>query len=614
MRTTWATRTAWATMLALLIAAVPAFGADDKVIAEFRLHGPITEAPPPEFLLFGMDSNRPTSLKDLLERVKKARQDPKVAAVILTFDEPAMGWAQMQELREAIRKLRAADKDVYCQIESASQGLYLLASAASQLSIVPTGEIGLMGLHMESAYFKKLMDHIKLEADFEHIGEYKAAAEPLTMEGPSPQAAEQLNWIADDMYRQIVDGVAEARGLSRDRVKALIDEGPFSAERALDVGLVDAVEHRQAFLRKIRAKYGEEVKITRSYGSRKGPDVDFSSPFAVFKMLGDLMKRAETGEKPAVAIVYLEGAIVEGRSQEQLFGTKMAGSTTLRTALDNARQDDSIKAVVLRIDSPGGSALASEIMWNAAKLCAGTKPLVVSMGDVAASGGYYVASAADTIFADDGTLTGSIGVVGGKLVTKGLWDWAGISFHEIKRGQNSDLYNTSRKFDDRERKIIHQQMEDIYKVFEDHVKVGRGDRLTDAIEKIARGRVYTGRLAKDKGLVDKIGGLEDAVKFAADAANLADYDLRILPRPKTFMDLFLEGLGVEDEDEARLAAAAQQWPVTSHALELLAPMIQRLDPARAAALTQFLVKLDLLGRERVLTIMPQDLILPGVGR
>jgi protease-4 len=507
--------------------------------------------------------------------------------------------------------LRAADKDVYCHAESLTAGMYVLASAATRLSIVPTGEIDLAGLYGESPYIKKLLDRIHVEADFEHIGAYKSAAEALTREGPSEPAREEMNWLFDDLFAQLVDGVAKNRDLSPERVRALIDEGPYSAERALQVKLVDAVEYRDDFLREIERKFGKSAKLTRNYGGKKGPEIDFSNPFAIFKILGEMMRGAEEGEKPAIGIVYVDGMIVSGRSEDGLLGSRTVGSTTIRAALDKARKDEKIKAVVLRVDSPGGSALASEVMWHAARQCAKEKPLVVSMGDVAASGGYYVSVAADTIFADPGTITGSIGVVGGKIVTKGLWDWAGVSFHEIKRGRNADLGNTNRKWDDRERAIIVQRMKEVYDVFTGHVKESRGKRLKDDIEKLAGGRVYTGQLALANGLIDRIGGLDDAIRFAADEANLAEYDIRVLPKPKTFLDLFMKGLGA-DEDDDDASAAASSWPVAAPGVEMLAPVLKPLGPARARMIARFLMRVDLLGRERVLTVLPAEMLIGGM--
>jgi len=610
MKIRWATAVATVLLVAIVsgaaVRAVELPGSSTRKIAEFRLKGSVTEAPPPDLFLFGLDADRPQSLHDLLERLRKARQDPEVVAVVLTLDEPDMGWAQMQELREALLKVRAADKDVYCHLESATTPQYLLATTANRLSIVPTGEILLMGLYSESPFLKGLLDKIRVQADFEHIGAYKGAAEPLTREAPSPELQQQIDWLLDDYYAQIVETIAKARGLEPERVKELIDQGPFTAEQALAARLVDAVEYRDEFVKAVETKY-RAARIVRNYGGKKGPELDLSNPFAVFKILGDLMKGPQEAEKPVIALVYVEGMIIPGRSEDDLFGIRSAGSTTIRTALENVRKDDKVKAVVLRVDSPGGSALASEIIWHAARLCGQQKPLVVSMGNVAASGGYYVSVGADTIFADPGTLTGSIGVVGGKLVTKGLWDWAGVNFHETKRGRNADLFNSNRRWDDRERAVIRRMMEEIYAVFTNHVKEGRQGKLTEDMDRIAGGRVYTGRQAKSKGLVDRIGGLADAIKFAADRANVSEYEIRVVPRPKNFLDLFMRSLGAEEDDVVRLTGT--RWPITAPAMQALAPMLAAAEPARVRAVVRTLMRLDLLCREGVLAVMPAELMI-----
>lgn len=584
-----------------------------KKIAAFRLTGPIRETPPPELAMFDLQEERPQGLSDLLQRLKKARQDADVVAVVLTLDNPQVGWAQIQELREAVLKLRAADKEVYCHGESIGLGAYMLASAATRISVVPTGSVDLAGLYSENAYIKALLDKIHVEADMVHVGDYKAAAEPLMRDGPSEASREQMNWLLDDLYAQLVDIVARGRNLQPDQARRIIDEGPFSAARAKEAKLIDAVEHRDEFLQHVEKKHGKATKLVHNYGARKGPEVDFSSPFAFFKIIGEMMQQAKTGDKPVIAVVYIDGMIVAGRSEEELFGSRTAGSTTIRAALDKARKDEDVKAVVLRVDSPGGSATASEIMWHAARQCAKAKPLVASMGNVAASGGYYASVAADTIFADPGTITGSIGVVGGKIVTKGLWDWMGVSFHEMKRGRNADIENTNRKWDDREREIVMRDMNEVYGVFASRVKDGRGKRLKGDFEKLAGGRVYTGRIAIDRGLVDRLAGLEDAIKFAAEEAGVSDYEIRVLPRPKNFLELLMKGFGVDQDDEDGDSVAAARWPVASPAMQWLAPALQQLGPERSRMVVRWLLRLDLLRRERVLTVLPTEMLIGGMG-
>ncbi len=599
-----------------MLAAVPlAAGADKtttdsgKVVAVFNLHGPLTEAPPS--IEFNFDLEPKLTLHSLLERLKKAKKDDQLKAVVLTFDKPELGLGQMQEIRQAISDLRAADKDVYCYLEDASESIYALATAASKVVLAPVGEIRLLGIDVEQAYFKNLLDKIGVEADIEHIGDYKSAGEPFTRTGPSEPAKEQIESLVKDIFNQLMEMIADGRQMKPEEVRALVDRGPFLAKDALAAKLIDEVAYAEVFTESLKNKYGDDVALKHDYGAKKGPEIDFSNIFALFKSLGEMMSKARESEKPAVAVVYVDGMIVPGKKEDGLFGDSgQAASTTLRRVLAKARDDDNVKAVVLRVDSPGGSALASDIIWHATEQLRAEKPLIVSMGNVAGSGGYYVSCAAKTIFADPGTLTGSIGVVGGKLVTKGLWDWIGITFHETKIGENADLYNTSRKFDDRQRALVHRYMEDVYGEFKDRVKKGRGDRLKKDLESIAGGRVYTGRQAKDLGLVDKLGGLQDAIKFAAAEANISDYEIRQMPEPKNFMDLFMEGLTGEKKDEDTdnvQIATGKSWTLKSPAIRELLPLLQAADPQRFRVVLRSLMRIELLGSERALMVIPSEL-------
>src|SRR5581483_9881170 len=282
----------------------------------------------------------------------------------------------------------------------------------------------------------------------------------------------------------------------------------------------------------------------KSYGKKKAPQLDLSSPFGMFKMWGDIlgesMKKKST--KSAVGIVYVQGPITLGGSDPSPFSSATATSSAVRKALDEAANDDKVKAVVLRVDSPGGSAVASEIILDATRRVKAKKPFVVSMGDVAGSGGYYVACASDTIFADDSTITGSIGVVAGKFATTDMWHKVGVTFKSYKRGQNAGILSSDAPFTKEEREKMQAWMDNIYGVFKGHVVAIRGSKLKKPIDELAGGRVYTGRQALDLGLVDKIGTLDDAIKYVAEQAKLTDYETRVVPEPKNFIEQIMEEL------------------------------------------------------------------------
>jgi protease-4 len=285
------------------------------------------------------------------------------------------------------------------------------------------------------------------------------------------------------------------------------------------------------------------------------------------------------------------------------------GSTTMRRILDRARRDDDIKAVVLRVNSPGGSALASDIIWEASRRLNETKPLIVSMGDVAASGGYYISVGSATIFADPATLTGSIGVVGGKLVTKGLWDWAGVNFYTKSYGKNADLFSTHKQFTEQQRETFRSHMSKVYKAFKDRVLEGRRNELSRDLEELAGGRVYTGRQAKAKGLVDRLGGLREAIACAAEQAELEEYELLILPERKNFMEMLFEPQGTEDDENLDGPAVLQGLLIGKdrHWLSGYLQGLARLDPIAARSVIRSLLRIELLGKEQTLLVLPGEL-------
>ncbi len=590
-------------MAAKATASKPAEAAAPR-IAVFRLSGEMREGPP-QFDL-GLEMEERNSLYQLLERFRKAAKDPTLKGVVLTFDEAQIGWGQTQQLRRSIKELQKADKDVYCYLESAGNGTYYAAAAASQVCMTPIGDLNLIGMHVEQSFFKGLLDKIKVEADIEHVGAYKGAGEPFTRTEPSPEAKEMIEWLVKDLFDQLLAGIASDRKLTRERVSALVDEGPYTAARAKQAGLIDETMYAEEFIESLKDRYGSNLVLDHKYGRKKGPEIDFSSPFAFFKLLGEAgKKRSRT--KPEIAVIYVDGMIMTGKTEEGFFGDSgTVGSTTLRRVLNKAAADEQVKAVVLRVNSPGGSALASDIIWHAAADLAEDKPLVVSMGDVAASGGYYVAMGAPTVFAEEGTITGSIGVVGGKLVTKGLWDWAGVTTWEMNLGQNADLYSSNRRFDDRQREVVRKYMREVYDEFTGRVKDSRGDRLKGDIEELAGGRVYTGRQALAKGLVDRLGGLNDAVAFAAEKAELKDYELRILPEPQNFVEAIIKGLsGETDDDEAPEQISLgrgwlRQMPEVAQVLRAL----ERIDPSRARLAADWLKVAETLAGEHAVMVVP----------
>ncbi len=569
-------------------------------IAVFRLAGPVEETPREEIFNFGGETG--ISLETLVARMDKAAKDSAVKAVVILLDQTTVGSAQVEELRQAICRLRAAGKDVIAHADTiASLGQYALLSAASQLSVVPTADLWITGLYGEAPYLHRLLEKIHVQPDFMTCGDYKSAAEIFMREGPSKEAEAMQNWLLDSLYDTLVKRVAASRKVSPELVKAWIDSGPHSAEKAKELGMVDSVEHRQDLEKRLKHQYGAEVVFDRKYGSKAEPRLDASSPFGLIKFWGELLgaARPSGSRKPAVGIVYVEGPIMLRGQAASMFQDKIAASSELRKALNAAADDDAIKAVVLRVDSPGGSALASEIILDATRRVKAKKPFTVSMGNVAGSGGYYVACGADTIFADDATITGSIGVVSGKLATSGLYDHLGVTFKSYRRGQNAGMLTSGEVFTPGERLKMRSWMDEIYGVFKGHVTAVRGNRLKKPIDELAGGRVYTGRQAIELGLVDRLGTLHDAVKYVAAEAKLTDYEVRVIPKPKNFLEQLMEDAADNDSRKGLDVVHRQTL------LELAQPYLRSLDPARAELVRTALGRLELMNREGVILMMPE---------
>jgi protease-4 len=582
-------------------------GGEKPVLAVFSLDGPVTEAPAGDDFPFGSVGGE--SLKDLVGRMKKARDDDSVPAVVLLLGDAGIGRAQTGEIRQLMDQIKAAGKEIYVHADGLTTSSYVLLSGASRISVVPTAALMITGIRAEEPYLRGLLDTIGVQPDFMTCGEYKSAGEMFMRSGPSEAADRMTNWLLDGMYENTVRLIAEGRSVTPEVARGWIDGGVYTAEKAKQLGMIDAVEYRQDFIATMKSKYGENVEFNKRYGKKKRDELDLSSPLGVFKLWADLLggsqPRKATGD--AVAIVYVDGPIMPGDAGSSPFGSAgIAYSTPIRKALDEAAEDDSIKAVVLRIDSPGGSAVASEIILDATKRVRAKKPLVVSMGNVAGSGGYYVACGAETIFAGESTITGSIGVVSGKFATTGLWDKVGVNWKSYGRGANSGLLSSDAVFSDSERKTMQGYMNEVYEVFKAHVVAIRGDRLKKEIDELAGGRVFTGRQALELGLVDKLGGLDDAIGHVAQEAGLKDYAIRVIPKPKGFMEVLMGDLGSGGEESGRLSLWSRitaRQP-SNWLLELALPRLGNLDRDRLEAVSLALRQMSLLEHERVILAMP----------
>jgi protease-4 len=518
-------------------------------LAQIKLHGELDETPVAKDPLFGVGAE---NFNTKLERIKRAKDDADIQALYLQIDGLSIGWGKLDELRRAVADVRKAGKKVYAYMEAGVGKDYLLAIACDEVCMPEGGWLLLTGLRGEMTFYKDLFDKIGVKADMLQMGEFKGAAEPFTRSSMSKQLRHQLETVLDDYFDQsLVGAIVHSRAAKRftaDKVKKIIDEGPYTAKMAVKAGLIDRVDYPEVFQDAIKKSLdAERLVVKKDYGKAKMDDVDFSNPFALLKLFAPA--KATTSLKPKIAVIYATGVITHGKGGETLLGGNTCGSTTMIEAIRQAEKDKTVKAIVLRVDSPGGSALASDLIWN--ELNRSSKPVIASMSDTAASGGYYISMAAKKVYAEPGTLTGSIGVVGGKLVIGGLEQKIGLNTEIITRGVNANILSTTSPFSESERKAITALMRDIYDQFLDKVVQGRkkaGKEINrDELEKkLAGGRIWTGRQAKANGLVDELGTLNDAIAAAKEQAGVGkdkEMELLILPKPRTFVETLLDKSG-----------------------------------------------------------------------
>jgi protease-4 len=506
-----------------------------KVVPVYDLQGTLTESGnvSSSILDLNFSSARPLTFFEVASSISEAVNDGNVPAVVLDIDSAGLELAQVQELRRLLMALRKAGKDVYLYTESLNNATALLGSVANHLTLMPAGGVDFSGLYSEAMYFKGLFDKVGVKVDVVHIGDFKSAGETFSREGPSREARQQDAKLLDALYAELIQGVATARGLSPDQVKALVDDGALSPQRAKEAGLVDGLAYRTDFIRDLRDKYSD-AKFDKGY---RLPDLEGPQINSLLDLM-KLMFKSSSARNPKeeyIVVIPMEGAI----SDESI--------KPVRTELLRAGRDPKCKAAVLRVNSPGGSALASDVLWEATvEFKASGKPFAVSMGGVAASGGYYISAGADRIFAERGTVTGSIGVVGMKFALEGAMERVGIRVHGEKRGKFADFSSMSRPMSEEQIEVTRRSMLDVYAIFKKRIMDGRGDRIKGELDKLAGGRVYAGSRALDLGLVDQIGGVMDAVAYVKAQAKLESAPVQLLPEARGSFDGLLGAPSKED--------------------------------------------------------------------
>ena len=453
-----------------------------------------------------------------------AKWDKDIAGALIRLDGSNYGMGQFQEIRNAIMEFKNAGKVVMCYITDCSTGDYIIASACDAILMHPSADLRLIGLRSERAFYKGALDKLGIQAHLEHIGEYKSAAAAYTRKDMAEPHRKNQNALLDDLYDQLTTDIASARGWTQGVVMKLIDKGPYTAKEAQNANIVDELLYEDS-LKVIASQLADtEVKLIKLNDYLKS----------------GLYPHVWTVPKPKIAVIEATGMMLTGESfSDLLTGTSVMGADTIARAIKYTREDPSIKAVVLRIDSGGGLVVAADIIWNELMRLTEVKPLVVSMGDVAASGGYYIATPADVIVAEPGTITGSIGVIGGKYSFKGLYEKIGIKKEIIQRGAHANFYSDYSDYPPHEQAIVQKQIKEIYDDFITKVASGRDQLTKEEVDQVARGRVWTGRQAKENGLVDELGGLSDALSIAKKRAGLEKQVVQVvrLPRPAWFTQL-----------------------------------------------------------------------------
>ena len=488
-----------------------------------RVGGDLSEMDPGGVL--GPFIEGPPTVRTVVEMLRKAKVDARVTSIILKPSGSGALWGKVQEVRDAVADFRRSGKPVVAFLEYGGEQEFYLATACDKVFLMPTATLDLTGMASYELFLRGTLDKIGAYPDALHIGQYKTAANTLTEHSYTPAHREMAESLNNDLFEQLVRGIADGRRKSEADVKALIDHGPFLPEDALRAGLIDDLAYED--------ELDDKVKL----GSGKIHFLDMNDYRQV--SAGSL----GLNRGPKIAVIYATGVIASGKSTGQV-----AGSETLVEYLRKARADSAVKAIVLRVDSPGGSALASDVIWREVLLTKNQKPLVASMSDVAASGGYYISMPAHAIVAEPATLTGSIGVVLTKFVIDGTLKKLGMNMEGVSQGKYANIYSPVRPFSPAERARMVENMQATYDAFVEKAAQGR-NTTPERIDAIGQGRVWTGRQAKEIGLVDELGGLERAVALAKQRAKIAqdtEVELLIYPPKKSFYELLSDPLGSND--------------------------------------------------------------------
>ena len=531
-----------------------------KTILEANLEQPLVEYAPETPTAKLMLSDR-TTLHDVIDAIDRGATDDRVVGMVARIGATRMGMAQAQEIREAVERFRAHKKFAVAYSETFGEfgpgnGSYYLATAFDQIYLQPSGDIGLTGVIMETPFIKGTLSKLGMSFHGDHRYQYKNALNTFTETKYTPSHKEAMTAIMNSWFNQMKEGVCQARKIAPDKFQAVVDAGPYLGQEAVTAKLVDAVAYRDQVYDEVKKKAGGNADLL---------------------YLGKYLERAgrphDHGKQ--IALIFGVGGVTRGKSDyDPVQGSQNMGSETVAAAIRAAVADKDIKAILFRVDSPGGSYVASDTMWrevvNAHK--AG-KPVIVSMGDLAGSGGYFVAMAADKIVAQPGTITASIGVLGGKVLTSGFWNKIGLSWDEVHNGANATMFTGTQDYTPAEWARFEAWLDRVYVDFTGKVAEGRKLPKEKVLE-IAKGRIWSGQDAKNLGLVDELGGYDTALKLAKKAAGIPESEevkVVVYPRPKTILQTLLQRGGPDNSDKEAVAQTL------GRVLEEVQPVARELD-------------------------------------
>jgi protease-4 len=537
-----------------------AFGREPRIPADatlvLRVGGDLTETAPDDVVGYIRGVKTPT-VRSLVDSLRKAKVDSRIKAVLIKptgFASPF--WGKVQEVRDAMLDFKQSGKPIYAYLEYGGDREYYLATAADKVYLMPSTSLDLIGVATYSLFLRGTLDKIGAVPDLRRIGEYKTAVNTFTETGYTPAHREMDESLNRDLFEQIVSGIAEGRNKEAGEIRQLIDEGPFLPEEALRAGLVDDVQYED----QVNEKLAGDGELRQLEGEEYAGVSETS--------LG-------LNQGPRLAVIYAAGTITSGKSGYDPLNGAVVGSDTLIDYIRRARRDASVRGIVLRIDSPGGSATASDAIWRElmiAKNERADRPIIASMSDLAASGGYYIAMPAQMIVAQPSTLTGSIGIFGGKIVTGGVYEKLGARIESTSIGRHAEINSPVRPYNPDEVRELDEHLQAFYDQFVEKVATSRRS-TPEKIDAMAQGRVWTGRQAKERGLVDALGGLEEAIRLAKEQAKIpADSAVEIVVYPprKSFYEILSDQL-----NGANQSLQVGEWLATSLSkgeLELLRAM------------------------------------------